>query len=235
MRGARRIGALLIGAVAASSTAPAFAAEAAPSTDDALATLCGIVETAARREGLPVNFFARLIWRESAFHSGVVSPAGARGVAQFTPDAASERGLADPFDPAAAIPASAKLVAELARRFGNLGLAAAAYNAGPNALGDWLADRGALPFETQTYVLAITGREIEDWRGAKPPSPIAPDPDKPCLTSIDDLRVTHGPHVLPLVSGRFAPWGAPAFDRAQPRYYNAVGHMGCFVSPPTRT
>ena len=55
------------------------------------------------------------------------------GVAQFMSGTASERGLADPFDPATAIPASAKLLAELARRFGNLGLSAAAYNAGPMA------------------------------------------------------------------------------------------------------
>ncbi len=138
--GARRVGAFFIAALAASS-APALADQTAPATDNAL--LCGIVETAARQEGLPVNFFTRLIWRESAFHSGAVSPAGAQGVAQFMPGAASDRGLADPFDPAAAIPASAKFLAELAHRFGNLGLAAAAYNAGPKALADWLAGHAA--------------------------------------------------------------------------------------------
>ncbi|HZZ61827.1 MAG TPA: lytic transglycosylase domain-containing protein [Roseiarcus sp.] len=225
VRGSRRIGALLIAAVAASSAAPAFAAEAAPSTDDALARLCGIVETAARQEGLPVGFFARLIWRESAFHSGAVSPAGAQGVAQFMPGSAADRGLADPFDPAAAIPASATLLAELARRFGNLGLAAAAYNAGPNALADWLAGKGVLPLETQDYVLAVTGHDVEEWRGAKPPSPLAPDPDKPCLASVGDLRFARGLDASRVVSGRSAPWGAPTSGRARPGYYNTIGHM----------
>ena len=106
--------------------------DAGPETDNALATLCGIVESSAKAEGLPVGFFTRLIWRESAFRPNAVSPAGAQGVAQFMPGTASERGLADPFDPASAIPASAKLLAELELRFGNLGLAAAAYNAGRN-------------------------------------------------------------------------------------------------------
>ncbi len=211
-RAARRIGAFLMAAFATSSSAAALADEAAPATDKAQAALCGIVETAARQEGLPVNFFTRVIWRESAFHSGAVSPAGAQGVAQFMPGAASDRGLADPFDPAAAIPASAKLLAELARRFGNLGLAAAAYNAGPSALADWLAGKGILPLETQDYVFAITGHDVEKWRGANPPFPAAPDPDEACLTSIGNLRGARGPEASPVVSGRFAP-------------YSVIGHM----------
>ena len=240
-RRARRIGVFLVAAVAASAAAPALADEASPATDNALATLCGIVETAARQEGLPVNFFTRLIWRESSFQSGAVSPAGAQGVAQFMPGTAAERGLADPFDPAAAIPASAKLLAELAQRFGNLGLAAAAYNAGPNALADWIAGHGFLPLETQDYVLAITGHDVEEWRGANPPSPAAPDPDKPCLASIANLRVAHGAGASPIVSGLFAPWGVQisasfdkgsalrAFARAQHDYYRVIGNVTPFV------
>lgn len=174
-RRALRIGVLLVGAFAGLTAAPALADQAATATDKkALATLCGVVETAARQEGLPVNYFTRLIWRESAFQSGAVSPAGAEGVAQFMPRAASEQGLADPFDPAAAIHASAKLLAALTQRFGNLGLAAAAYNAGPNALTDWLAGRGVLPVETQDYVLAVTGRGVDEWRGAN--RPLTPRP-----------------------------------------------------------
>jgi transglycosylase-like protein with SLT domain len=212
-RGARRAGAFAIAAVAASLSTRALADPPALAAENALSTLCGAVETAARQEGLPVNFFTRLIWRESAFHSGAVSPAGAQGVAQFMPGTATERGLAEPFDPAAAIPASAKLLAELARRFGNLGLAAAAYNAGPNALADWLSGKGVLPLETQDYVLGITGHEAEEWRGAKPPSAAAPDPDKPCLASIGDLRAARGPQASS-GSGRFGQRG----------YYNALGH-----------
>ena len=103
-------------------------------TDNALATLCGIVEASAKAEGLPADFFTKLIWRESSFRPNAVSPAGAQGVAQFMPGTANERGLIDPFDPASAIPASARFLNELKLRFGNLGLAAAAYNAGPRRL-----------------------------------------------------------------------------------------------------
>ena len=185
-RGKLAAGALLIFGLAAAAPR---AGHAEPATDNALATLCGIVETSATTEGLPVNFFTRLIWRESAFQPHAVSPAGAMGVAQFMPGTATERGLADPFDPATAIPASAKLIAELAGRFGNLGLAAAAYNAGPNAVASWLAGAGAMPIETQDYVLAITGHDIEEWRGMKPPAAASPDPAEPCLASIGKLRI----------------------------------------------
>ena len=59
-----------------------------------------------------------------------------------------QRGLADPFDPLEAIAQSAKLLRDLRREFGNLGLAAAAYNAGPGRVRDWLAGRRGLPPET---------------------------------------------------------------------------------------
>jgi hypothetical protein len=51
----------------------------------------------------------------------------------------AERGLLDPFDPVQASPKAAQLLRELKEQFGNLGLAAAAYNAGPARVRDWLA------------------------------------------------------------------------------------------------
>jgi soluble lytic murein transglycosylase-like protein len=81
-----------------------------------------------------------------------VSRAGAQGVAQFMPATARWRGLADPFDPVEAIAKSAKLLRDLRRDFGNLGLAAAAYNAGPARVRDWLAGRRGLPRETRPCV-----------------------------------------------------------------------------------
>ena len=126
-------------------------------------TICRLIDAAARAEGLPVDFFTRLIWRESSFRPGVTSPAGAQGIAQFMPGTAAERGLDDPFDPETAIPASAGYLASLRARFGNWGLAAAAYNAGPNRLGRWLANGGYLPLETEDYVLFVTGRSVAAW------------------------------------------------------------------------
>lgn len=125
--------------------------------------VCRIIAREARRRVLPPDFLARLIWRESLFDPNAVSPKGAQGIAQFMPGTARQRGLADPFLPHEALQASAFLLADLHRRFGNLGLAAAAYNAGPNAVARWQAGSSGLPVETQNYVMFITGRAVEDW------------------------------------------------------------------------
>ncbi|KQP33580.1 lytic transglycosylase [Methylobacterium sp. Leaf104] len=138
------------------------AAEAATETVEQ--ALCRLIEGSAKARGLPVPFLTRLIWRESAFRVGAVSPVGAQGVAQFMPGTARERGLTDPFDPEQAIPHAAHLLADLNRQFGNLGLAAAAYNGGPGRVSAWLAGTGGLPAETRNYVLAITGSPAEAWR-----------------------------------------------------------------------
>ena len=87
------------------------------------ATVCRTIETAARESALDSGFFARLLWKESLFQAGVVSPAGAQGIAQFMPDTAKLRGLENAFDPEAALRASAAYLSELARTYGNLGLA----------------------------------------------------------------------------------------------------------------
>ncbi|WP_375457464.1 transglycosylase SLT domain-containing protein [uncultured Methylobacterium sp.] len=139
--------------------------------------LCRLIEGSARARGLPVPFLTRLIWRESAFRVGVVSPVGAQGVAQFMPGTARERGLSDPFDPEQAIPHAAHLLSDLRGQFGNLGLAAAAYNGGAGRVGNWLAGTGGLPVETRAYVLAITGAPAEDWRGPSPTIGTGPPED----------------------------------------------------------
>jgi Transglycosylase SLT domain/SPOR domain len=212
-------------------------ADAGAESDNALATLCGIVEASARAEGLPADFFTKLIWRESSFRPNAVSPAGAQGVAQFMPGTANERGLIDPFDPASAIPASARFLNELELRFGNLGLAAAAYNGGPTAVAHWLAKKGSLPFETEDYVLAVTGHTADEWRSDKPPAEPAPDKSSSCLSLVATLRVT----APSSGSGWFAPWGVQiaasfskgsalrAFARTRHEYSSVIGDMQPFV------
>ena len=92
------------------------------------AALCGAIEAAAEAAGLEPGFLARVLWRESRFDPAAVSPKGAQGIAQFMPATAARRGLSDPFEPAAAVAASAAYLAELRAAFGNLGLAAAAFS-----------------------------------------------------------------------------------------------------------
>lgn len=126
--------------------------------------VCDTLASAAEANNLPAPFFIRLLLQESGFRPGVVSPVGAQGVAQFMPETAARMGLDNPFDPLQAIPASARLLRNLFEKFGNLGLAAAAYNAGPKRIHDWLAKKGKLPDETRGYVRIITGKEAENWR-----------------------------------------------------------------------
>ena len=132
------------------------------SNDEVCTTL---VEVAQANE-LPVGFFTNLIWRESRFDHAAISRVGAMGIAQFMPDVADALRL-DAFDPREALPASGRLLRTLRARFANLGLIAAAYNAGPKRVLDWLAARASLPKETRDYVNLITGRSVEAWRNAK--------------------------------------------------------------------
>jgi hypothetical protein len=136
-------------------------------------SICYALVAAAREHDLPIGFFIRLIWQESRFSTWALSPVGAQGMAQFMPATASAMGLEDPFDPLQALPVSAKLLRELRLQFGNLGLAAAAYNAGPGRVGDWLKKRRGLPEETRNYVTIITGHKPEQWKSADADNPIA--------------------------------------------------------------
>jgi hypothetical protein len=129
--------------------------------------VCWAIGREAVANDLPIEFFTRLIWQESRFDPRARSHVGAEGIAQFMPRTAQWRGLADSFEPFQALRESARWLAELRDQFGNLGLAAAAYNGGPGRVAEWLAGRGGLPGETRAYVRIITGREAEDWKGAK--------------------------------------------------------------------
>ena len=149
---------------------PQKPAETAGDTDTREA-MCLMIESAAKAQDLPLEFFARVIWQESRFQSDAVGPVTrsgqrAQGIAQFMPATANERRLLDPFDPVQALPKSAEFLSELRQQFGNLGLAAAAYNAGPRRVQDWLAGSGYMPQETRNYVIAITGTSVDDWASA---------------------------------------------------------------------
>jgi hypothetical protein len=166
--------------------------------------ICLMVESAARAASLPLEFFARVIWQESRFRSDAVGPVTrsgqrAQGIAQFMPGTANERRLLDPFDPVQALPKSAEFLSELREQFGNLGLAAAAYNAGPRRVQEWLAGTGYMPQETRNYVFAITGSTVEDWAAAgrtgKMPAPV---PASSCRELVALLKRAPNPFVTGL-------------------------------------
>jgi Transglycosylase SLT domain/D-alanyl-D-alanine carboxypeptidase/Putative Flp pilus-assembly TadE/G-like len=113
---------------------------------------------AASRWNVSAALLAAQLMAESNFNPFAVSPAGAEGIAQFIPSTAASYGLADPFDPVAAIDAQAHLMSDLIRRLGSPQLALAAYNAGPGAV----EACGCVPSipETTAYVgriLALLG------------------------------------------------------------------------------
>jgi Transglycosylase SLT domain/SPOR domain len=156
---------------------------------DTREAMCLMIESAAKANDLPLEFFARVIWQESRFQSNAIGPMTrrgerAQGIAQFMPGTASERRLLDPFDPVQALPKSAEFLAELREQFGNLGLAAAAYNAGPRRVQEWLAGTGSMPQETRNYVVAITGNTVEAWATAGKNGKM---PDSAPSTSCRDL------------------------------------------------
>lgn len=162
--------------------------------------ICDTLTKSAQINDLPAPFFIRLLFQESGFKPGAVSPVGAQGIAQFMPATAEGMGVTNPFDPREAIPASARLLNELLQQFGNLGLAAAAYNAGPKRISDWLASKGKgkLPDETQGYVKTITGKPVEHWTQAQAKHPGAKLPKRaPCQESAG-LLAFNGPDVVPM-------------------------------------
>jgi len=203
--------------------------------------VCRLIESAARENRLPVAFLTRVVWRESSFRAGVVSPAGAEGIAQFMPQTARERGLADPFDPEQAIPEAARLLADLRRQFGGLGVAAAAYNAGPGRVASWLQGQGQLPAETRAYVRFVT----EDGAEAVSGSLLQPadfDPEltlsQSCVGLTAELRRDRGDGIDDeLGFAPLAPWGVQlagnfskaralaAFQRHGQRYAAIIGEM----------
>jgi hypothetical protein len=101
-------------------------------------SICLTLESAARANGLPLEFFARVIWQESRFQPstvGLMTRSGhrAQGIAQIMPDTAARRGLLDPFNPEIALPKAAEFLAELRSELGRPCCRRLQCRAGPGA------------------------------------------------------------------------------------------------------
>ncbi len=191
---------------AKTETAGAAAKGPRPSVDD----ICRTLAQAAADNNLPEEFFTRLIWQESRFDPAAVSPAGAQGIAQFMPQTAATRGLTNAFEPLQALRESAGYLHELRTTFhDNLGLAAAAYNAGPGPVEAWLAGRGTLPLETQFYVRIVTGYAAEAWTSQPMPQLLSSSaPTGARCIELAKLLVERARHRLPIRSSpAWGPWG----------------------------
>lgn len=190
----------------ATITAESRVKDSRPTIDD----ICATLAQAAADNELPEEFFTRLIWQESRFDPAAVSPAGAQGIAQFMPQTAATRGLTNAFEPLQALRESASYLRELRTTFrGNLGLAAAAYNAGPAQVEAWLAGRRRLPGETQAYVRIVTGHPVEAWASRSPPEmqSTSTPPGARCV-EFAKLMIDNPPHRPALTSDpAWGPWG----------------------------
>ena len=112
-----------------------------------------LIEAAAQRNGLPKKLVQSVAKAESGLDPKAVSPKGAIGVMQLTPDTARALG-ADPHDPEQNIEAGTRLLRELLLKYnGDVAKALAAYNAGESAVDRY---HGVPPYpETRHYVKKI--------------------------------------------------------------------------------
>jgi hypothetical protein len=203
-------------AAAGSPTPSPSAAVVAHTDDETLESLCLMIESAAKANDLPLAFFARVIWQEGRFEINSVGPQREQVIT-------GAWRVLDPFDPVQALPKAAELLSGLRDRFGNLGLAAAAYHIGPERLQAWLAGSGAMPQEARDYVAAVTGASVDDWvkagRGASLRDAAAPAscPDLIAMLKAEPNRfVTELEQRTRLSAARL--WGvqlAAGFDREQ--------------------
>lgn len=199
----------------AAEAKPPQASKAAP-PGDAQKSICLLLESAARAYDLPIEFFGRVIWQESRFRTDAIGPvtrSGKRalGIAQFMPGTAAERNLLNPLDPIQALPKSAEFLRDLRREFGNLGLAAAAYNAGPRRVREWMNGTGPMPAETRAYVYAITGVSVDDWAKASTDAGRKQQHGPSCGEMMALLKRAPNRFVAALeqrvVTGALQPWG----------------------------
>jgi soluble lytic murein transglycosylase-like protein len=113
------------------------------------------IQESSARHAVPAPVVEAVAWQESRFNPAAVSPKGALGVMQLMPQTARAMGV-DPTDVRANVDGGVAYLAQQIRRFGDLRLALAAYNAGPDAV----ARYGDVPpyAETRAYVRAVLSR-----------------------------------------------------------------------------
>ncbi len=114
-----------------------------------------IIMRHARTNNVDPLLVELLIRYESNFNPAAVSPVGAQGLMQLMPGTAAGLGVSNPFDPDQNVAGGVRYISDQLRRFKDLRMALAAYNAGPGAV---LEHGGVPPYaETQYYVNAIYG------------------------------------------------------------------------------
>jgi hypothetical protein len=122
-----------------------------------------LIARASKKYGLPPGLLAALIEVESGSTPHRISAAGAMGPAQLMPGTARDLGVSDPFNEEQAIEGCARYLASHLRRYHDLRLAVAAYNAGPGSVTDRVPRNG----ETEFYVEKV----MAEYERRRPPPP----------------------------------------------------------------
>jgi hypothetical protein len=214
-----------------SPTGATVATAAAPYKD--------MITDAAKQNGIDPDLYTRLLYQESGFNPKALSPAGAKGVAQFMPATAKDEGV-DVNDPKSSIYGGARYLAKMIKQFGgNEQLGVAAYNTGPGNVQKWLNGQGKLLPETTNYVNVITGKPITRPTAAPGPTSQADQPFKPYQiagamqpppTSSKTTPAVFGEHK----AGQIGPYGGPyTTPDAQGNQY-ATDADGKIVGPPIK-
>jgi hypothetical protein len=142
-------------------------------------TICSALAAAAAQNDLSSDFFARLIWQESRFYRAICKPSGGAGRRAVHAWCREPALLSNPFDPLEAIAESAKLLRDLRREFGHLGLAVAADNGGSRRVRDWRRSLGPVRFTPESGPAPRRATEasasdvgsvvtVEPWRRVRP-------------------------------------------------------------------
>ncbi len=120
-----------------------------------------LIREAAARNGMDEKLITQVIAAESNFKPEAVSRKQALGLMQLLPQTAVRYSVANAFDPAQNIEAGTHYLKDLLAKYrGNLTLALAAYNAGPEVVDRY---RGVPPFpETLNYIRTITAKLSAD-------------------------------------------------------------------------
>ena len=135
---------------------------------------------ASNKYGVDPNFALNIFHQESGINPNIHdSSAGAIGIGQLMPATAKGLGV-DPRDPMQNIDGSVHYMKQMQDQFQDPQLTAAAYNAGPNRVNDFVTKGRPLPNETTDYVNKVTGSPINQAFAQSGTRPM-PDPSQPVM------------------------------------------------------